>query len=357
MNELIETTGDGRNVANPFGNGGARPPKNQTIAETHTNAEVLADTQARVFLAKNFPRDPIAASQRILTACQRLGLAQAAIYTFQRGGSDISGPSIRLAEEIARQWGNIESGWKELKRDDKMATVLAYAWDQEVNTFKQIVFNVPLQRTKRRGGTRVTEAITEERDVYELIANNAARRMRACLLALIPADVTESAVKQCQKTIVTQCEVTPERIAKMAAAFEEFGVSKEQIEKRIQRNITAIAPAQFVKLIEIYNSIKDGISEASDWFEGAKSGGEIPVRHARRITGEAEPETPADATEDPLKALYTSLLNSRSEARIRGLITRAELLGEQGKAEPDRVEAFRRDAETKIETLKSAEAN
>ena len=288
MEDLIKTAERGENVANPFGNVPAKTSRETTIAETHTNAEVLADTQARVFLAKNFPRDPIAASQRILNACQRIGLASAAIYTFQRGGSDISGPSIRLAEEIARQWGNIESGWKELKRDDKMATVLAYAWDQEVNTFKQIVFNVPLQRTKRRGGTRVTEAITEERDVYELIANNAARRMRACLLALIPADVTESAVRQCQQTIVTQCEVTPERIAKMVEAFSEFGVTKDQIEKRIQRKLTAIAPAQFVKLIEIYNSIRDGISEPGDWFEGATgtAANEIPVRHARKITAD-----------------------------------------------------------------------
>ena len=46
-------------------------------------------------------------------------------------------------------------------------------------------------------------------------------------------------------------------------------MTKQQIETRIQRKIEAIAPAQFVKLTEIFNSLKDGMSEPSDWFEVA----------------------------------------------------------------------------------------
>ena len=126
---------------------------------------------------------------------------------------------------------------------------------------------VPLQRTKRSGNGRITVPITDERDIYELLANNAARRMRNCVLAIIPGDIVEDAVSQCHKTLVTKCEITPDRIKKMLAAFEPFGVTKQQIETRIQRKIEAIAPAQFVKLMEIFNSLKDGMSEPSDWFE------------------------------------------------------------------------------------------
>jgi hypothetical protein len=47
-------------------------------------------------------------------------------------------------------------------------------------------------------------------------------------------------------------------------------VTKEQIEKRIQRRIDAIQPAQVVTLRKIYASLRDGMSVAADWFEPAE---------------------------------------------------------------------------------------
>jgi hypothetical protein len=86
-------------------------------------------------------------------------------------------------------------------------------------------------------------------------------------LALSPGDVVDAAVEQCRRTLVTHCDITPETIKKLVAAFEQFGVSKAQIEKRIQRRIDSIAPAQFVRMREIYTSLRDGISTPSEWFD------------------------------------------------------------------------------------------
>ena len=253
-----------RNSGNGIVNAGAG-----RVTDTQVATKELGEIQARVFLAKQYARDPETAFDRIMTACQRVGLASVAIYTYARGGTNINGPSIRLAEEIVRDWGNIDSGWVELERRNGESTVRAYAWDLESNAYKQLIFVVPHVRTKREHGKETRVPITNERDLYELIANSAARRLRNCILALIPGDVVEAAVEQCQKTLVTKCDITPDRIKNMLAAFEPFGVTKAQIEARIQRKLETIAPAQFVKLTEIYNSLKDGISEPSDWFEVA----------------------------------------------------------------------------------------
>ena len=43
-------------------------------------------------------------------------------------------------------------------------------------------------------------AITDDRDIYELEANMSARRIRACILQMIPGDVTDAAVAACRKT-------------------------------------------------------------------------------------------------------------------------------------------------------------
>ena len=64
-------------------------------------------------------------------------------------------------------------------------------------------------------------------------------------------------------------DITPEYLKKWLAAFEKFGVTKDQIEARIQRRIDTITPAQMTGLVNIYNSIKDGIGTVADFFDVA----------------------------------------------------------------------------------------
>ncbi len=100
------TVGESATVQNPFGaplaQGGA-----SNISTAQIVSREIAEMQAQIYLAKQFPRDQRQATDRILTACQRPGLASVAVYVYPRGGSNISGPSIRLAEEIARNWDDV----------------------------------------------------------------------------------------------------------------------------------------------------------------------------------------------------------------------------------------------------------
>lgn len=257
---LLEVVNAGE-VANPFGGSLSQVG---SVGTAQAVSHELAEMQAQIYLAKQFPRDQRRAMDNILTACQRPGLAQVAVYAYSKGGTDISGPSIRLAEEIARDWGNLECGWNELERDYDSSKIRAFAWDKETNVLKTLFFFVPHYRTtKTKGRTR----ITDERELYELLANQAARRMRNCILALIPGDVVDAAVDQCKRTLVTHCNITPESIQKLVAAFSAFGVSKAQLEKKFQRRIDAIAPAQFVSMRTIYNSLRDGMSSPAEWFD------------------------------------------------------------------------------------------
>src|SRR5690606_38202099 len=125
-------------------------------------------------------------------------------------------------------------------------------------------FHVRHWRDTKKGG----RPLTDERDIYELVANMGARRQRACILAVIPADVKEAAEQQIHVTMTTNIEVTPESIQKMVKYFaDEFGVTKAQIEKRIQRRVDSISPAQMLSLKRIAQSLKDKIGDVSDFFE------------------------------------------------------------------------------------------
>lgn len=247
---------------NPFGASGqiaARPTQNLISVEAQ---RAIAEVQARMIIARSSPRNPVAAMNAILEDCKRPTLAENAVYQFARGGSNIEGPSIKLMEAIASRWGNIAAGFKEVSRADGTSEVICEAWDLESGYYDYRQFQVRHIRDTKSGGY----ALRDERDIYELIANQAQRRKRAVLQSIIPRDVTQAAVEECAKTLTITADVTEDGQRKLVQAFEQFGVTRQQIEARIQRNLESITPAQVVSLKKVYASLRDGMSTPSEWF-------------------------------------------------------------------------------------------
>ena len=139
------------------------------------------EVQGQIVMAKRFPRDEIAARNRILTACQRKRLAEQAEYEYKRGTSKVTGTSIRLAEAMAQNWGNMDFGYVELERRSGESVVMAQAWDLETNTRQTRTFTVPHIRETKNG----SYPLTSDRDINEMVSNQAARRVRACILGII----------------------------------------------------------------------------------------------------------------------------------------------------------------------------
>ena len=238
-------------------------PQQRTATVEIATQKELAEVQAAILLAKRFPRNQQDALDRILNACQRQGLAETALYSYARGGTEITGPSIRLAEALAQNWSNLQFGVRELEQRHGESTVEAYAWDMETNVRQIKVFQIQHKRVTKKG----SYALEDPRDIYELVANQGARRLRACILGIIPGDVVEAATRQCEETMKAKADTSPEALKKLLAAFDELKVTKEQIETRIQRRIDSITPAQIVALRKVYNSLKDGMSVPADWFD------------------------------------------------------------------------------------------
>lgn len=223
----------------------------------------MAEVQGAVILAKRFPRNTIEALDKILTSCQRPGLADQALYSYSRGGTEITGPSIRLAEAIAQNWGNLQFGIRELEQRNGESTVETFCWDVENNTRQVKTFQIKHERHTKKGSYR----LEDPRDIYEMVANQGARRLRACILGIIPGDVVEAAQAECERTLHAKADTSPEALKKLVEAFSSYGVTKDQIEKRIQRRLDTITPAQLIQLRKVYNSLKDGMSGPADWFE------------------------------------------------------------------------------------------
>lgn len=247
---------------NPF-----QEDKSLSHSDSIVNSEAersIQEVQAAMVIAKKFPRDSRDAMERILNACTRETLAESALYSFPKGNTVVTGPSIRLAEAIAQQWQNMQFGIRELSVKDGHSIVEAFAWDMESNTRQVKTFRVPHEK-KVRGEIK---KITDPREIYEHVANMGARRMRACILSVIPGDVVEAAIRQCEITQSQNIDVTKEAILEMLKTFEdEFNITQEMIEKRVGVRAESINAPQMINIRKIYVSLRDGMSKPWDFFE------------------------------------------------------------------------------------------
>lgn len=289
----------------PFG---APPPRTAITAVKGDMIEVESaraeqETQAGFIVAKRYPRDEESAVNRIIQACNRKTLAEQAEYAYSRAGTQITGPSIRLAEVIAQAWGNVAFGIRELQTAAGLSMMQAYCYDMETNTRTERIFYVKHER-KAQGQIKRLE---DPRDVYEMTANQGARRLRSCILQIIPGDVVELAQETCRATLDKAEGKLKDRIPKMLEGFAAFGVTRDMIEKKLGKNAEAILPSELVTLRGIFTSLKDGMSVVSDWFEPTtteklkeklqKAG--KPVEAPQTAP---EPEPPQD-TPEPVEAI------------------------------------------------------
>ncbi|MED3657142.1 hypothetical protein [Bacillus velezensis] len=279
-------------------------PQQDTSVTTEAMVSRQAqEVQAAMVIAKKFPRDVFAAFDRIKKACERRLLAENAVYEYPRGGTKVSGPSIRLAEALAQNWGNIDYGIMELEQKAGESSVMAYAWDLETNTRQTKIFTVKHERKAKGTVTKLNDA----RDIYEMVANQGARRLRSCILGVIPGDIVDAAVDMCQKTLMNgHKEPLEDRLRNALSTFKkEFGITKEMIEEYIGSNVDAFTEQDFLKIGRIYTSLRDGMAKKEDYFNVKATGATKSKAEEEFKKQKKQADKPADSKEkagDPANA-------------------------------------------------------
>jgi hypothetical protein len=229
-------------------------------------ARAVAEVQAAIVVAQQRPRDTAAAVAAMRETCKQRGLAERAFFRYTRAGSQVTGASVHLARELARCWGNVQYGIAELRRDDDagISEMQAWAWDLETNTRSSNTFIVPHKRDRKTGPT----ALTDLRDIYENNANMGARRVREAIFAVLPVWFTEEAKDACHRTIQNGGEKTiAQQAADIIREFEKLGVTTDQLETKLGRDVNRWVAQDLAQLVVIGASLKRGEITVEDEFE------------------------------------------------------------------------------------------
>jgi hypothetical protein len=228
-------------------------------------SRAAAEVQAAVVVAQQCPRNIQQAVAEMRESCKQMFLAERAFYRYSRGGTTVTGPSVHLARELARCWGNVQYGLVEMRRDDEygQSEMQAFAWDVQTNSRNSSTFIVPHRRDTRNGAKQLTDM----REIYENNANNGARRVREAIFAILPPWFVEEAKELCAQTLRDGGgKPLAQRIADAIKAFEGIGVTVDRIEHRLERPSGKWTEYDVAQLIVIYKSIQRGEVTAEEEF-------------------------------------------------------------------------------------------
>ncbi|MBT0772324.1 hypothetical protein KIH74_25490 [Kineosporia sp. J2-2] len=275
---------------------GAPAPSFIGQATAVEQSRAVAEVQAAVVVAQQRPRDIQAAIREMRDVCRMESLANRAFYSYKRGGQAVTGPSVHLARELARIWGNCQFGIKELRRDDIKgeSEMQAVAWDLQTNARSETTFVVPHKRDTKTG----VKQLTDMRDIYESNANNGARRARAMIFAILPSWFVDEAVDLCNKTLREGGgKPLPQRIAGAIDAFSKnFQVTEQQLADQRGRSSAQWDEHDVAQLTVLFKSLTNGELRKEDVFETDAG---VKLTDLQGAVPEPRKPVPAPTAQDP----------------------------------------------------------
>ena len=250
---------------------GAHVGSGNELATTGAAAKEQHEIQAAITIAKRFPRNEAACFQKLMLAAARPSFAEDAAYSFPRGDTEVTGPSVNLAREAARIWGNIRYGLYVVRDDEDSRLIRGFAWDVETNTKVEVEddFKKLIQRKVKGGKPGETIwLIPDERDLRELTNRRGAILLRNAILQVLPKDLIEDALFTCGQALEKSAGENPEAARKrLLVDFGSINVSVEQIERKIGHPFAQSTPKELAELRGICKSIQDG---HTTWAEYTK---------------------------------------------------------------------------------------
>lgn len=183
-----------------------------------------AEIAAQVDTARRYPRSITRASKNINSlATLDEQAAQECIYALSRGGKPIRGPSVRLAEIVAQQWGNNRVAARVIEVDRNEKVIVAEA------VFHDLETNAATKSTVRRRITDKNGRILN--DDMIVVTGNATCSIarRNAILAGVPKAIWRRGYDAAEGVVKGDVKTLAERRHTAISAFGTWGVKPEQV--------------------------------------------------------------------------------------------------------------------------------
>ncbi len=259
---------------------------NQSLAVSLARAEV----DQQITTAHAYPRSVSRAVQNILSlATIDEESAEECVYALPRGGKPIKGPSVRLAEIIASQWGNCRVGARvvHVDRIEKYVEAEGVFHDLETNA-------ATTARVRRRISDKHGRLLNDDMIV---VTGNAACSIakRNAILGAVPKAVWRKAYASVEQVLAGDIKTLSERREGAMKAFAAFGVTPEQIFAALGiGGLDDLALEHMGTLTGMRSALKSGEATVEEMFPKQPVAGEKPKTLAEGLDKLANAGAPAD---------------------------------------------------------------
>jgi hypothetical protein len=277
-----------------------------------------SEVDLQVTTAKAYPRRlgrVINDAASMATISQEM--SEACIYSYRRGGKDITGPSIRLAEIMASAWGNMRCQTRLGDEGPDSVTAIGTAWDLERNLLIQ---------AESRRSIRTSNGERYSPDMIATTANAAASiALRNAVFRVIPKAVVDEVYARAREAAVGDLKSLSERRTRAIESFGKMGVSPERLFARLQITDEREVTLEHLEILTgIRNRLREGDGQLEDEFPEPD---DSPA--ATKKAADAAKPKPADPMSDLAKQV-----RDRAAAKAKGVGVKITKPGPHDKAGP-----------------------
>jgi len=303
----------------------------QSLAVNLARAEI----DQQIATARAMPRSVARAVSNItMLATLDAESAEECIYALPRGGKPIKGPSVRLAEIIASQWGNNRVGARVVHVDKYEKYIEAEGVFHDLESNSATTARVRRSISDKQGRVFKDDMI--------VVAGNAACAIakRNAILGAVPKGVWRKAYNEVEKVLAGETKTLAERRDRAFKALAAFGVTPEMIFTSLEiGGQEELTTAHMATLTGMREALKNGEATVEEMFPKPKPQGEAPKSlnealdrvasggasakaepQERPAGGEPEnkPKDEAPASAPPVKLDHVPTgIDGRDEAQVR----------------------------------------
>jgi hypothetical protein len=209
------------------------------VAPVHVLSLITkAEIDIQISTAKAFPRSLTLFKQKVMSmATIDADVAESCTYVVPRGGKQITGPSVRLAEMVAAAYTNLRTGARVVYQDDKKIVAQGIVHDMENNIYhteeveRSLLQHEWIDDPANPGKRKKSGKMTTVNEDMKILAGRAACAIayRNAIYKVVPAALIQDLYEKIQEVAKGTAETLVSRRQKRVQYFKDLGVKDEQI--------------------------------------------------------------------------------------------------------------------------------
>ena len=211
-----------------------------------------AEVVMQMEFARKYPRSVVAFKREALTlATEDEETAASCFYCLPRGGKDIEGPSVRLAEIVAHCWGHLRVLTRDIDEAEKVVRAQTVCWDMQTNV--AIGIEAARKITDKNGRRYGDDMIAMTMAACRSVA------FRNGIWKVVPFSFVKDVYEQAKLASIGKALTMEQRREKVLAEWAKMTVKPEELCAIVGVKAAGDLTADhLVKLKGLWTAIKDG---------------------------------------------------------------------------------------------------